>query len=89
MQEKRGKGRGFARPYTGWGTGTKLEVKLNKVNQPIGDTSAPLQSQLGLLARNSYLAPLCYTDWRAPELNPYKERIWADVKVLEANSYYN
>ncbi|XP_058190346.1 uncharacterized protein LOC131307710 isoform X2 [Rhododendron vialii] len=79
-QQQRAKGRGFARPYVGWGTGAKLEVKLNKDNQPIGNTAGPLQSQLGILARNATLAPLTFTDWRAPELYPYKERIWAEVK---------
>ncbi|XP_058202187.1 uncharacterized protein LOC131316766 [Rhododendron vialii] len=79
-QQQRAKGRGFARPYVGWGTGAKLEVKLNKDNQPIGNTARPLQSQLGILARNATLAPLTFTDWRAPELYPYKERIWAEVK---------
>ncbi|KAI8538239.1 hypothetical protein RHMOL_Rhmol09G0087200 [Rhododendron molle] len=79
-QQQRAKGRGFARPYVGWGTGAKLEVKLNKDDQPIGNTAGPLQSQLGILARNATLAPLTFTDWRAPELYPYKERIWAEVK---------
>ncbi|KAG5544378.1 hypothetical protein RHGRI_016956 [Rhododendron griersonianum] len=80
LQQQRANGRGFARPYVGWGTGAKLEVKLNKDNQPIGNTAGPLQSQLGILARNATLAPLTFTDWRAPELYPYKERIWAEVK---------
>ncbi|KAI8572760.1 hypothetical protein RHMOL_Rhmol01G0225200 [Rhododendron molle] len=79
-QQQRARGRGFARPYVGWGTGAKLEVKLNKDDQPIGNTAGPLQSQLGILARNATLAPLTFTDWRAPELYPYKERIWAEVK---------
>ncbi|KAG5531733.1 hypothetical protein RHGRI_026376 [Rhododendron griersonianum] len=79
-QQQRAKGRGFARPYVGWGTGAKLEVKLNKDDQPIGNTAGPLQSQLGIIARNATLAPLTFTDWRAPELYPYKERIWAEVK---------
>ncbi|KAF7141089.1 hypothetical protein RHSIM_Rhsim06G0190000 [Rhododendron simsii] len=79
-QQQRPRGRGFARPYVAWGTGGKLEVKLNKDNQPIGNTAGPLQSQLGILARNATLAPLTFTDWRAPELYPYKERIWAEVK---------
>ncbi|KAG5523885.1 hypothetical protein RHGRI_030771 [Rhododendron griersonianum] len=79
-QQQRPKGRGYARPYVGWGTGGKLEVKLNKDNQPIGNTAGPLQSQLDISARNATLAPLTFTDWRAPELYPYKERIWAEVK---------
>ncbi|XP_058189270.1 uncharacterized protein LOC131306859 [Rhododendron vialii] len=80
-QQQRPKGRGFARPYVGWGTGGKLEVTLNKDNQPIGNTAGPLQSQLDIFARNATLAPLTFTDWRAPELYPYKERIWADFKI--------
>ncbi|KAI8530009.1 hypothetical protein RHMOL_Rhmol11G0020600 [Rhododendron molle] len=79
-QQQIAKGRGFARPYVGWGTGAKLKVKLNKDNQPIGNTAGPLQSQLGILARNATLAPLTFTYWRAPELNPYKERIWVEAK---------
>ncbi|KAI8530010.1 hypothetical protein RHMOL_Rhmol11G0020600 [Rhododendron molle] len=81
-QQQIAKGRGFARPYVGWGTGAKLKVKLNKDNQPIGNTAGPLQSQLGILARNATLAPLTFTYWRAPELNPYKERIWVEAKVF-------
>ncbi|XP_058189238.1 uncharacterized protein LOC131306826 [Rhododendron vialii] len=64
----------------GGGTRAKLEVKLNKDDQPIGNTAGPLQSQLGILARNATLAPLTFTNWRAPELYPYKERIWTEVK---------
>ncbi|KAH7845113.1 hypothetical protein Vadar_033102 [Vaccinium darrowii] len=74
------RGRGPSRPYKYWGTGKKLEVVLDTDNQPIGDTGAILQSQLGILARNGNFAPLTYTDWRAPQLTPYKERIWNEVK---------
>ncbi|XP_028073882.1 uncharacterized protein LOC114276298 [Camellia sinensis] len=55
-------------------------VTLNEENQPIGDEAAKLQSQLGILARNGNFAPLTFNDWRAPQLNPYKERIWQEVK---------
>ncbi|XP_058201593.1 uncharacterized protein LOC131316289 isoform X2 [Rhododendron vialii] len=43
-QQQRARGRGFARPYVGWGTRAKLEVKLNKDDQPIVNTAGPLQS---------------------------------------------
>ncbi|KAH7861409.1 hypothetical protein Vadar_025779 [Vaccinium darrowii] len=79
-----GRGRGPSRPHKDWGTGKKLKVVLDKhSNQPIGDTAAILESQLGILARNGNLAPLTYIDWRAPELNLYKERIWQEVKRLD------
>ncbi|KAG5523795.1 hypothetical protein RHGRI_030700 [Rhododendron griersonianum] len=74
------RGRGPSRPHKDWGTGKKLEVVLDKYDLPIGITAGVLQSQLGILARKSNLAPLTYTDWRAPQLNPYKERIWDEVK---------
>ncbi|XP_028083157.1 probable serine/threonine-protein kinase samkC [Camellia sinensis] len=73
--------RGPGRPFTRWGTGQKLKVTLNEENQPIGDEAAKLQSQLGILARNGNFAPLTFNDWRAPQLNPYKECIWQEVKV--------
>ncbi|KAH7866148.1 hypothetical protein Vadar_016232 [Vaccinium darrowii] len=79
--QRKGKGRGPARPNAKWGTGEKLVIDLNEVDIPIGDTAGPLQSQLGILARNGNLAPLIFTDWRARELRPYKERIWAEVKA--------
>ncbi|KAI8567514.1 hypothetical protein RHMOL_Rhmol02G0128600 [Rhododendron molle] len=44
-QQQRPRGRGFARPYVGWGTGGKLEVKLNKDNQPI-ELRAELRQQV-------------------------------------------
>ncbi|KAL7174063.1 hypothetical protein ACSBR2_033336 [Camellia fascicularis] len=72
--------RGPGRPFAEWGTGQKLKVTLNEENQPIGDEAAKLQSQLGILARNGNFAPLTFNDWRAPQLNPYKERIWQEVK---------
>ncbi|KAF7128198.1 hypothetical protein RHSIM_Rhsim11G0004700 [Rhododendron simsii] len=75
------RGRGPSRPHKDWGTGKKLEVVLDKYDLPIGTTTGVLQSQLGILARKSNLAPLTYTDWRAPQLNPYKERIWDEVKA--------
>ncbi|KAI8560953.1 hypothetical protein RHMOL_Rhmol04G0296500 [Rhododendron molle] len=75
------RGRGPSRPHKDWGTGKKLEVVLDKYDLPIGTTAGVLQSQLGILARKSNLAPLTYTDWRAPQLNPYKERIWDEVKA--------
>ncbi|CAL5419282.1 unnamed protein product [Camellia sinensis] len=60
--------------------GTKVKVTLNEENQPIGDEAAKLQSQLGILAQNGNFAPLTFNDWRAPQLNPYKECIWQEVK---------
>lgn len=60
---------------------------LDKYDLPIGTTAGVLQSQLGILARKSNLAPLTYTDWRAPQLNPYKERIWDEVKVKSIVMY--
>ncbi|KAH7860451.1 hypothetical protein Vadar_013579 [Vaccinium darrowii] len=75
-----GRGRGPSRPYKDWGTGKKLKVVLDKDTiQPIGDTAAILESQLGILAQNGNLAPLTYIDWRAPQLDLYKERIWQEV----------
>ncbi|KAL7223194.1 hypothetical protein ACSBR1_024791 [Camellia fascicularis] len=72
--------RGPGRPFSRWGMRQKLKVTLNEENQPIGDEAAKLQSQLGILARNGNFAPLTFNDWKAPELNPYKERIWQEVK---------
>ncbi|KAH7840471.1 hypothetical protein Vadar_017361 [Vaccinium darrowii] len=70
-------------------TRKKLEVVLDTKDQPIGDTGSILQSQLGILARNGNLAPLLYTDWRAPQLTPYKERIWAEVKERSITNLAN
>ncbi|KAH7847026.1 hypothetical protein Vadar_021014 [Vaccinium darrowii] len=81
LGQRKGKGRGPARPNAKWGTGEKLVIELNDVDIPIGNTASPLQSQLGILARNGNLAPLTFTDWRARELRPYKERLWAEVKA--------
>lgn len=64
LGQRKGKGRGPARPNAKWGTGEKLVIELNGVDIPIGDTTSPLQSQLGILARNKNKA----------------ERIWAEVK---------
>ncbi|CAL5416814.1 unnamed protein product [Camellia sinensis] len=72
--------RGPGHPFARWGTRQKLKVTLNEENQPIGDEAAKLQSQLGILAWNGNFAPLTFNDWRAPQLNPYKERIWQEVK---------
>lgn len=59
-----------------------MPVELDEENKPIGEHAAQLESQLGIIARNGNFAPLTFTDWRAPELEPYKARIWEEVKVL-------
>ncbi|KAG5521732.1 hypothetical protein RHGRI_034078 [Rhododendron griersonianum] len=48
-QQQRAKGRGFARPFVGWGTSAKLEVKLNKDDQPIGYEVVLLGAMLGAM----------------------------------------
>ncbi|KAH7864419.1 hypothetical protein Vadar_029394 [Vaccinium darrowii] len=82
-------GRGPAHPYAGWGSGEKMPVELDEENKPIGEHAAQLESQLGIIARNGNFAPLTFTDWRAPELEPYKARIWEEVKAnTEAPEIY-
>ncbi|XP_058216801.1 uncharacterized protein LOC131327673 [Rhododendron vialii] len=83
------RGRGPSRPHEDWGIGKKLEVVLDKYDLPISTTVGVLQSQLGILARKSNLTPLTYIDWRAPQLNPYKERIWDEVKERSTRNLAN
>lgn len=81
-QPKPKRKRGPARAYEDWGTETKLIIKLNHLNQPIGPNASKLASQLGIIARNGTFCPIIYTDWRCKELDECKRRIWEDVKVI-------
>lgn len=60
MQNKRG-------PYRGIKLQRKkgrVQIRLNSLNQPIGDDASPLANHIGRLARTGTIAPIDYIDWR-------------------------
>ncbi|CAK9153223.1 unnamed protein product [Ilex paraguariensis] len=54
--------------------GSVLHIEENELRQPIGEKASPLQSRLGMLARNGTMAPLNWHEWRAVP-KEYKEII--------------
>ncbi|KAI8572126.1 hypothetical protein RHMOL_Rhmol01G0174300 [Rhododendron molle] len=85
------RGRGPSRPHKDWGTGKKLEVVLDKYDLPIGTTAGVLQSQLGILARKSNLAP---ANTNVPDVYKHNYLMsvgkkWKDWKDYLKRNYYD
>ncbi|XP_052173988.1 uncharacterized protein LOC127789208 isoform X1 [Diospyros lotus] len=70
------KGRGISRQISKWGK-EKIHIEFDAQGQPVGEMATKLETQLGVMVRN--IAPLTFTDWRSPGMEPYKERIWQEV----------
>ncbi|GKV24436.1 hypothetical protein SLEP1_g34048 [Rubroshorea leprosula] len=60
--------------------GERIVVSINKLGQPIGPESSKLSSFLGTVARNGYMAPLTYLQWRHMP-DSYKEKMWQHVQT--------
>ena len=72
------KGRGISRQISKWGK-EKIHIEFDAEGQPVGGMATKLETQLGVMVRS--IAPLTFTDWRSPGMEPYKERIWQEVLV--------
>lgn len=72
------RGRGPTRCLKLWNTTGRIHIAVNDIGQPISDEAPKLSNFLGTMARDGYLAPLVYSDWRAmPDSN--KETMWQKV----------
>ncbi|PKU66090.1 hypothetical protein MA16_Dca025221 [Dendrobium catenatum] len=62
------------------GTGVHIEVNENRVPCNI-PKSILLGSYLGVIARDPILAPISFSDWRNKGMEPFKNRMLAEVEV--------
>ena len=57
--------------------GERIKVSFDPKGQPIGKAGDELQSWIGVLAREHI--PIWIADFRSADLEPRKERVWAEV----------
>lgn len=61
------KGRGISRQISKW-VKKKIHIKFDAEGQPVGEMATNLETQLGMIVRS--IAPLTFTDWRSPGMEP-------------------
>ncbi|CAK9158862.1 unnamed protein product [Ilex paraguariensis] len=62
-----------------------LHIEENELKQPIGEKFSPLQSRLGMLARNGTMAPINWHKWSVVS-KECKEIIWDEIKENKKNN---